>query len=380
MPDEVTTEQLFEARGANKRRSPGGRTDGWVGGRSDTWHGHFREVPAIRAGADARRMSSDDAYASEVATALRRQDADTGADNGKPDDGGLTIEPVSPGIGAVVHGVDLANPTEAQVERIRAVFLERKVVFFRDQGHITRDHHIAFGRRFAKVGLAFGRQKALGGNAPPTDHPEILRLHADEARPFAASNWHSDVTWSDRPPLGSILLSRKSPPVGGDTVFADCYALWDALSPVLKAFLEGRTAVHGRAGRDEVEHPICRTHPVTGKRALYINPTFTNSIRGMAPDDSARLLAELYAKMYSTPEYTCRFAWRDGSVAMWDNRCCQHYAVADFWPHERLMERVTLIEASAEDEVPFWVDGDGQRHYGMLLTSREAIDTPLGYS
>lgn len=380
MPDKVTTEQIFEARGANRPRSPEARTDGWVGGRADTWYGHFRENPAIRAGADARRMVSDEEYTSEVAATLRRQDADIAEGNGKPGSDGLTIEPVSPGIGVVVHGVDLANPTHEQVERIHSLLMERKVVFFRDQGHITRDEHIAFGKCFAKLGLAFGRQTALGANKPPADHPEILRLYADEAHPFAASNWHSDVTWSDRPPLGSILLSRKSPPVGGDTVFADCHALWDSLSPVLKAFLEGRTAIHGRAGKDEVEHPICRTHPVTGRRALYINPTFTNSIRGLAPADSARLLAELYAKMYSTPEYTCRFSWRDGSVAMWDNRSCQHYAVSDFWPHERLMERVTLIDPSEEDEVPFWVDGDGQRHYSVLLATREAIDTPLGYS
>lgn len=163
-------------------------------------------------------------------------------------------------------------------------------------------------------------------------------------------------------------------------VFADCIALWDSLNPALKEFFEGRTAVHGRAGHDEVEHPISRTHPVTGKNALYVNPTFTNSIRGMAPADSAKLLARLYAKMYSTPEYTCRFPWRDGSVAMWDNRSCQHYAVADFWPHERLMERVTLVDSSGADEVPFWRDADGERHYSVMLASREAIDTPLGYS
>ena len=163
-------------------------------------------------------------------------------------------------------------------------------------------------------------------------------------------------------------------------MFVDCVALWDSLNPALKEFLEGRTAIHGRAGNDEVEHPIARTHPVTGRNALYINPTFTNSIRGIAPTDSAKLLARLYAKMYSTPEHTCRFKWQDGSVAMWDNRSCQHYAVADFWPHERLMERVTLVEASEEDEVPFWLDADGERHYSVMLASQESINTPLGYS
>ena len=125
---------------------------------------------------------------------------------------------------------------------------------------------------------------------------------------------------------------------------------------------------------------ICRTHPETGRNALYINPTFTNSIRDMEPEESARLLAKLYAKMYSTPEHTCRFRWRDGSVAMWDNRSCQHYAVADFWPHERKMERVTLVDRSEEDEVPFWKDENGERHFSLRLATQESIDTPLSYA
>ena len=373
---DATLDGLFEPRGMNKPRGRASRTDGWVGGRADTWSGHYRENPASRAGADARRVATDEAYAAAVAGTLRERDAASEEDG----DADFTIEPLSPGIGAIIHGVDMANPTPRHVKRIWSVLMERKVVFFRDQGHITRDEHIAFGKRFADVGFAYGRQRALAVSNSPPDHPEVLRLYADEARPFAAANWHSDVTWSNRPPLGSILLSRKSPPVGGDTIFVDCYALWDSLNPVLKTFLEGRTAAHGRAGHDEAEHPICRTHPVTGKCALYINPTFTNSIRGMTPADSARLLSQLYAKMYSTPEHTCRFRWRDGSVAMWDNRSCQHYAVSDFWPHERRMERVTLVDRSAEDEVPFWEDASGKRHYSVLLTSQEAIDTPLGYS
>ena len=375
---------LFKPRGMNKPRRSPARTDGWVGGRADTWLGHYRENSASRAGADVRRMADDKAYSAEVADVLRRQDAAILHGNGTPTGAGLKpkllkIEPLSPGIGAVVYGVDMADPTDAQVELIWNLLMERKVVFFRDQGHITRDEHIAFGRRFADVGLAFGRQQALSVNNSPAAHPEILRLYADEARPFAAANWHSDVTWSDRPPLGSILLSRKSPPVGGDTVFVDCFALWDSLHPTLRTFLEGRNATHGRAGRDEAQHPICRTHPVTAKRALYVNPTFTNAICGMAPGDSAKLLAQLYAKMYSTPEHTCRFRWRDGSVAMWDNRSCQHYAVSDFWPHERRMERVTLVDPSPDDEVPFWEDATGKRHYSVLLTSEKAINTPLGY-
>lgn len=371
-------EEVFKPRGMNNVVGRQTRTDGWVGGRADTWAGHYCDVAASRANADARRMAKDKSYAAEVAAALRESDTEMLRSNEALAEAGLSVEPLSAGIGAVVHGINLAQPTKPQVEQVHRLFLERKVVFFRDQGHISRDEHIAFGKCFANIGLAFGRQQALAVSNSPSDYPEILQLYSDETRPFAASNWHSDVTWSNRPPLGSILLSRKSPPVGGDTMFVDAYAMWDSLDPTLKNFLEGRTAIHGRGGRDEVEHPICRTHPATGRRALYINPTFTNAICGMEPVDSALLLAQLYARMYSTPEMACRFKWQDGSVAMWDNRSCQHYAVSDFWPHERRMERVTMVDPSEADEMPFWQDGEGVRHYSVLLTTEESLATPVG--
>ena len=369
----------FEPRDMNKSQDLRNRSDGWIGGRADTWFGHYRENPASRNGADARRMSSDKDYAAEIAERIRVEDAALIDGDEALAAAGLSVEPLSPGIGIEVHGIDLAHPTEAQIKQVWRLYLLRKVVFFRDQNHITWDEHIAFGKQFADIGYAFGRQRALGKNNSPDNYPEILRLYSDEARPFAAANWHSDVTWSNRPPLGSILLARKAPPVGGDTVFVDCYALWDSLNPVLREFLQGRMAIHGRGGRDEAAHPICRTHPETRRNALYINPTFTNSICEMEPTESAQLLAKLYAKMYSTPEHTCRFRWQDGSVAMWDNRSCQHYAVADFWPHERKMERVTLVDPSEDDEIPFWQDENGQRHYGRRLATQESIDTPLGY-
>ncbi|MCY3857974.1 MAG: TauD/TfdA family dioxygenase [Gammaproteobacteria bacterium] len=370
----------FQPRDMNTPRDQRSRTDGWVGGRADTWFGHYRENPASRSASDSRRMANDQDYAREVAKNLRQEDDALVNSDEALLAAGLTVAPVSPGIGIEIHGIDMAKPTDAQIEQVWRLYLARKVVFFRDQGHITWDEHIAFGKRFADIGYAFGRQRALGKNNSPTDYPEILRLYSDEGQPFAAANWHSDVTWSNRPPLGSILLARKAPPVGGDTVFVDCYALWDSLNPVLREFLQGRMAVHGRGGRDEAAHPICRTHPETGRNALYINPTFTNSICDMEPEASARLLAKLYAKMYSTPEHTCRFRWQDGSVAMWDNRSCQHYAVADFWPHERRMERVTLVDPTEDDEIPFWQDENGERHYGKRLATQESIDTPLSYA
>ncbi|MCY4095078.1 MAG: TauD/TfdA family dioxygenase [Gammaproteobacteria bacterium] len=380
MSSDKNKEDLFKPRDMNTPRDHSSRTDGWVGGRADTWFGHYRENPASRSGSDARRMATDQDYARNVANNLRQEDDALIHSDLALSAAGLTVEPLSPGIGIEVRGLDMASPTDAQIEQIWRLYLSRKVVFFRDQGHISWDEHIAFGKLFADIGFAFGRQRALGKNNSPEKYPEILRLYSDEAKPFAAANWHSDVTWSNRPPLGSILLARKAPPVGGDTVFVDCYALWDSLNPALQEFLQGRMAVHGRGGRDEAAHPICRTHPETGRNALYINPTFTNSIHDMEAEESARLLAKLYAKMYSTPEHTCRFRWRDGSVAMWDNRSCQHYAVADFWPHERKMERVTLVDRSEEDEVPFWKDENGERHFSVRLATQESIDTPLGYA
>lgn len=362
---------------AQMNRKPIERPRIWGGGRAGAWAGRYQESSASRANADSHRMVSDAAYATRVAEDLRKLDQQIMFANEQAEASGLTLEPLTPAIGIIIRGIDLAAPSPAQISAVWDLILHRKVVFFRDQGHISRDEQISFAKQFADIGHAFGRQHALSAGNESKEYPEILRLYSSQAKPFVPANWHSDVTWSNRPPLGSLLLSRKSPPVGGDTAFVDAYAMWDTLPPDLKTFLAGRMAVHGRGGRDEVTHPICRTHPVTGRKTLYINPTFTNAICGMEPDESDRLLAQLYAMMYSTPEHGCRFSWKEGSVAMWDNRACQHYAVADFWPYERKMERVTLLDRNPEDEVPFYLDDNGVRHYGEVLTSEAEISTPV---
>ena len=356
---------------------PPKRTKDWIGGRAGAWAGRYQENSASRAGADARRMVGDADYAARVADELRNLDRQILFANEEAEAAGLTLEPLTPALGIIIHGINLAAPTPAQISAVWNLVLQRKVVFFRDQAHISRDEQISFAKRFADIGHAFGRQHALSAGNESKEYPEILRLYSEQSKPFVPANWHSDVTWSNRPPLGSLLLSRKSPPVGGDTAFVDACAMWDVLPPDLKTFLAGRLAVHGRGGRDEVTHPVCRTHPVTGRKTLYINPTFTNAICGMDPGESDQLLAQLYARMYSTPEHSCRFSWQDGSVAMWDNRACQHYAVADFWPYERKMERVTLLDRSPDDEVPFYLDDNGVRNFGEILTSEAEISSPV---
>lgn len=201
-------EEIFKPRGMNDN-TRAKRSDGWVGGRADTWMGHYKEVPASRVSADARRMANDHDYSSQVAETIRRKDEAIVQE--MLDDASLSIEPASPSIGVVVHGVDLADPSDAQIDAIKRLYLEAKVVFFRDQGHISREEHIAFGRRISDTGLAYGRQNFLARRELPDEHPEILRLYANEERPFAASNWHSDVTWSDRPRWGRSC-SRESHP------------------------------------------------------------------------------------------------------------------------------------------------------------------------
>ena len=164
-------------------------------------------------GLDGRRLSSEEphGYVHEVADKILRRDAALLQDlDGRFAEAGLSVEPASACIGAYVHGINMAEVTDAQVSLIWELIYSHKVVFFRDQGHISRKQHIAFGRRFAEVGLAFGRHQALSANTSPDEYPEILPLYSDKNAPFVPANWHSDVTWAEKPPLGSILLTQIS--------------------------------------------------------------------------------------------------------------------------------------------------------------------------
>ena len=266
------------------------------------------------------------------------------------------IRPLTPTIGAEIFGVDLRQPLDvATLKEMRAALLAWKVLFFRDQD-ITTEQHLDFARNFGALEVhPFAPQKP--------GYPEVLAITHDRERPGKENTWHSDVTWRLEPSLGSILRSLEIPAVGGDTLFADMYAAYDGLSDAVKARIEGRTAIHDFAhfraglrkrGKSEAEieeynkayppaeHPVVRTHPETGRKGIYVNAAFTQYIVGMERAESDALLKHLYAQA-AIPEYQCRFRWGVNSIAFWDNRASQHYAVSDYWPAVRRMERVTII-------------------------------------
>jgi taurine dioxygenase len=262
----------------------------------------------------------------------------------------ITVEKLTPLIGAEIGGVDLAAPSAAQLDEIQRALAENLVIFFRDQ-EMTPEQHLAFGRSFGELHLHPAAPHVPG-------HPElmIIRTEADSTR-ANGEGWHSDVSCDAEPPLGSILYLTECPPMGGDTLFANTYAAYDALSDRMKAYVEGLTAVHdgehvyrglyanlGVADKPiypRAEHPVVRTHPVTRRRSLFVNRGFTTRLVGVARDESDAVLSFLFDQV-ENELFQCRFRWRERSVAFWDNRCAQHRAMWDYWPHTRSGHRVTI--------------------------------------
>ena len=262
--------------------------------------------------------------------------------------------------GAIIHDVDLAKGVDATLfDAIDQALIEHGVIFFRDQV-LTREQHKAFGRLFGELHC----HPAAPG---PKGHPEILTIHADEKSTFSAGQgWHTDVSCDAEPPMGSILRLETVPATGGDTLFSNMYAAYEALSDRMKNLIAGMSAIHsgkhvykGRYNveadqmvRDypEAEHPIVRTHPVTKRPALYVNTGFTTHIVGMKPKESKAILEHLYQHI-ALPDFQCRFKWQPNSIAFWDNRCMQHHAVFDYWPQVRHGERVTVA-----GDKPFYDD------------------------
>ncbi|MEM7220832.1 MAG: TauD/TfdA family dioxygenase [Pseudomonadota bacterium] len=262
---------------------------------------------------------------------------------------------LSPVIGTEVLGIDLRAVGDATIDWLSALLVERKVLFFRDQP-LTIEAHLAFARRFGELEV-----HPFSPNVP--DYPEVINLHNDRDNKPNINIWHSDVTWRAKPSLGSILRARVVPEVGGDTLFANMEAALEALDDDTRERIASMTAIHDNEGflaaaaangasAEKLEalratfppqrHPVVRTHPVSGRKSLYVNRAFTRCIEGLDDDESARLLRKLYAQA-AIPDVQCRFRWRPDSIAFWDNRAVQHYAAADYWPAVRIMERVTIV-------------------------------------
>ena len=261
-----------------------------------------------------------------------------------------TIERVTGTLGAQVHNLDLATASDDSIfEWISSQLVEHKVLFFRDQ-NLTSDQHIAFGERFGEVLDVHPWSPRKEG------FRKIMVLRG------AAPRWHSDESWRDETPLGSILYCRVAPRYGGDTVFADMESAYAGLSSDMKAKLDELYAIHDhlvhrrgmihrgvpqqrieryREEWPEVKHPVVRTHPISGRKSLYVNVDFTTRIDGVEEEESTALLRRIY-RLADTPAYQCRFRWEANSVAFWDNRSVQHCGVRDYGEQERLMERVTV--------------------------------------
>jgi taurine dioxygenase len=255
-------------------------------------------------------------------------------------------------IGAEISGVNLADDlSDETIAEIRSALVEWKVIFCRDQHALDRASHIAFGRRF-------GELEVHPKTPLDAEHPEVLVIAAGGER-RAPDVWHSDVTWRPEPSMGSILRAVELPPLGGDTLWSDMTAAYDALDDDFKEQLHDLVALHDytvsfgygqpadvqarmRAENPTVEHPVIRTHPETGRKAIYVNGAFTIGIKGLAHSPAQQILDQLQ-RQATIPDFQCRFRWQPGSVAFWDNRATQHCVSNDFLPARRVMERVTVV-------------------------------------
>jgi taurine dioxygenase len=268
----------------------------------------------------------------------------------------ITVTPTAGAIGAEIGGVDLAQPLDDDVvAEIRQAWLEHLVLFFRDQA-LDSDGFLAAARMFGTP-IEYPFVPGLDG------YPEIIAV---AKLPHETVNfggiWHSDTTYLDVPPMATMLLAREVPPAGGDTMFANMYAAYEALSPAMQQLLatlravntsaladvsktrEDRMRDHGHvdAVKDyEATHPVVRTHPETGRKALYVNIGHTARFEGMTEEESRPLLQFLFHHQVR-PEFTCRFRWEVGSLAIWDNRCAQHNPINDYHGWKRVMHRITL--------------------------------------
>ena len=275
----------------------------------------------------------------------------------------FVAEPYTPNIGATLHGLDLTQPLSEVVQfELKAALAQYEVIFFRDQP-LTDAQQVAFTRCFGQVNEVQAFFPRL------ESQPEIEIVESTAERPGASNNWHADITWRDNPPVGTSLYAKVVPGSGGDTLWASLTAAYAVLPADFKAYLETLSAMHtweisgwtqyllqqdpkgaqlqeARVKYPPVTHPVVRVHPITGKKILYVNPTFTSHIHGLPRVQSDALLAQLYG-LITVPEVQARFRWQPHSLAVWDNRSTQHYAVADFYPQHRKLHRITFTADQA---------------------------------
>lgn len=270
----------------------------------------------------------------------------------------LTIEPISPALGAIVSGVRLADPLDDAARRqIEQALLDHHVLFFRNQP-LTPTQQANFAARFGDLHI-----HPIYPSSPEQREVIVLDTAVTDVRDNAI--WHTDVTFLETPALGAVLAAKQLPPYGGDTLWASGIAAFEALSKPLQQLLDGLTATHDisksfpqeRFGATDADlarleearkknpprsHPVIRTHPVTGRKALFVSDGFTTRINELEPAESRAILDLLFAH-FARPEFTVRWRWRENDVAFWDNRVTQHYAVDDYRPQRRVMHRATIL-------------------------------------
>jgi taurine dioxygenase len=271
----------------------------------------------------------------------------------------IEVRPIAGGCGAEIHGVRIgAALDDAMIAEIRQALLDHCVVFFHDQ-EFDAEQHKAFARRFGEI-FVHPNYKGM------QEDDEIVMVRREPGDPhIVGEEWHADTTMVEAPPMGAILYAIEVPPYGGDTCFANQYLAYESLSDGMKRLLDGLRAIHSdrkvagpQAGRNAYRstkvredadwretvsaHPVVRTHPETGRRLLFVNHSYTIGFEGMTEEESRPLLDYLLEHGHR-PEFTCRFRWRKGSVAFWDNRSVKHLAVHDAGPFRRLMRRVQIV-------------------------------------
>ena len=288
----------------------------------------------------------------------------------------MKVQATTPLIGAEVSGVDLASLSDNEFGALKDAFTQHSVLFFRDQPKLAPEVQVEFAKRLGPL--------HTHPAAPTLDgHPEVFVIHAHKDSKVANGNgWHTDVSCDEEPPLATMLQLHKLPSVGGDTLFTSTYAAFETLSAPMQSFLMTLNAHHesehiyrGRYSDRGVEdegreypralHPVVRTHPESGRKSLYVNPSFTTRIDGLSKTESDALLQMLYQHQ-QRPEFQVRFQWTQNAIALWDNRCTHHFAMWDYWPDERRGHRVTI-----KGERPYLADQEVITPQNPIKLSRQ---------